>query len=110
MINYIVRSLHIGYETEHPNFHKVSLLLLSASSLSLIEPCAAQKYASRKFFKASEIVRDWIKTEYLTSGDMRRLGNWDRESVMASPLFDRPEGASSPGHERIHVKLEEVCR
>lgn len=28
---------------------------------------------------------------------------------MASPLFDRPEGASSPGHERIHVKLEEVC-
>lgn len=27
MINYIVRSMHIGPETEHPNFHKVGVLL-----------------------------------------------------------------------------------
>jgi hypothetical protein len=26
MLNYVVRSIHIGEETEHPNFHKVSLL------------------------------------------------------------------------------------
>lgn len=48
MINYIVRSLHIGPETEHPNFHKVRFLLVLMMTDQCLMFCLCEEICQPK--------------------------------------------------------------